>query len=169
MRRASRAWLLAAPLALSGCGLGATVRGWFEPPPGPAPDLAQGVQVVDHRAIVEFHERAQAFYDRLSLRRFNTHATYTDAVLRGHFRTPEAFYDYYADLSYALDEQVFEKNRSVWAEVEEFALEAPGRARVQVSLRGDNGRPLRWWTRALLREDLWERVEGRWWIVPGKL
>jgi hypothetical protein len=169
MRGAWLACLLAGSLALSGCGLGATVRGWLAPPPGPAPDLAQGVQVVDHHAIVEFQQRAQAFYDRLSLRRFNTHASYTDAVLREHFRTPEAFYDYYADLAHSLDQEVLEKNRSVLAEVLEFALEAPGRARVQVSLRGDNGRPLRWWSKAVEREDVWERLDGTWWLVPGKL
>jgi len=163
--------LLAGPLilVLGGCGLRAAVTGWFDPPAGPAPDLAMGIHVVDHRAIVEFQERAQAFYDRLSLRRFNTHATYADAVLREHFRTEQAFFDYYADLAHSLDQARFEKNRTVVAEVKEFALEAPGRARVAILLRGDNARALRYWTAAVERVDLWERVDGTWWLAPGKL
>ena len=34
---------------------------------------------------------------------------------------------------------------------------------------GDNGLPLRFWKTGIDREDRWERVEGTWWIVPGKL
>ncbi len=156
-------------LALSGCGLPGTVRGWFAPPSGPQPDLAQGVRVVDERAIVEFQTRAQAFYDRLSRRRFNTFATYSDPVLRDHFQTVEAFYDYYADLAHALETNTFEKNRVLKAEVKEFAVEAPGRARVAVRMRGDNGMPQRYWTIVVEREEVWERVDGTWWLVPGKL
>jgi hypothetical protein len=156
-------------LGVSGCGLPGMVRGWFEEPPGPRPDLGRGVEVVDERTVYEFQARAQAFYDRLSRRRFNTHATFSDPVLRDYFQTPEQFYDYYADLAYALETEVFEKNRALMAEVKEFAIEAPGRARVAVRMRGDNGLPLRYWTIVLEREDVWERVDGTWWLVPGKL
>ena len=41
--------------------------------------------------------------------------------------------------------------------------------RVRVRLTGENGRPLRWWETSLVREDRWERMDGRWWIIPGKL
>ena len=156
-------------LVVSGCGLASTFRSWREPPSGPQPDLSQGIEPVDQRNIIEFQERAQAFYDRLSRRRFNTFATYSDPVLRDHFRSEEAFYDYYADLAHALDRGAFEKNRVLIAEVKEFAIEAPGRARVAVRMRGDNGRPLKFWTIVVEREEVWERVEGIWWMVPGKL
>lgn len=156
-------------LASTGCGLRGTVSGWFAPPEGPQPDLSRGVEVVDEFAILEFQERAQAFYDRLSLRRFNTHATYTDPVLRDHFRDDAAFFDYYADLAHSLDQEVAEQNRVLVAEVKEFALEGPGRARVQVRLRSNNGKPLRYWTVVSERIDIWERVDGTWWVVPGKI
>ena len=156
-------------LLLPGCGVGSAVRGWFEPPTGPQPDTSRGVQVVDHRAIVEFQERAQGFYDRLSLRRFNTHATYTDTVLREHFQNETAFFDYYADFAHTLDLAYVEKNRALIAEVKEFALEGPGRALVDVRIRSNNGKPLRYWTVVTERRDVWERIEGVWFVVPGKL
>jgi len=168
MRRAS--WLLPCLLLLApGCGVRSTVSGWFGPPVGPQPDLSEGVELVSHSAILEFQERAQAFYDRLSLRRFNTHATYTDPVLREHFQSEVAFFDYYADLAHSLEQAVVEKNRALIAEVKEFALEAPGRARVQVRIRSNNGKPLRYWTVVTERIDVWERVDGVWWVVPGKV
>lgn len=154
---------------LSGCGLRGWVEGFYAPPPGPQPDLAQGVEIVDERSVIAFQERAQAFYDRLSRRRFNTYATYADAVLRDHFRSEEAFFDYYADLAHDLDQVDFERNRALMAEVKEFAVEAPGRARVAIRMRGDNGLPLRYWTIVLERQDVWERRDGTWWLVPGKL
>ncbi|NNL65332.1 MAG: hypothetical protein HKP30_03720 [Myxococcales bacterium] len=173
MRRLDRTSFLVlgmlALLASTGCGLRGAVEGWFAPPEGPQPDLSRGVEVVDQRAILEFQERAQAFYDRLSLRRFNTHATYTDPVLRDHFRDDAAFFDYYADLAHALDQEVAEQNRVLVAEVKEFALEGPGRATVQVRLRSNNGKPLRYWTVVSERTDVWERVDGIWWVVPGKI
>ena len=160
---------IAFALLLSGCGIRGWVDGFYGPPKGPQPDLSQGVEVVDQRTIIEFQTRAQAFYSRLSRRRFNTFATYSDAVLRDHFLNREAFYDYYADLAHDLDQVDFERNRAVMAQVKEFAVEGPGRARVAVRMRGDNGLPLRFWTIVLEREDVWERVEGAWWVVPGKL
>lgn len=169
MNLGSKLLCVAMLLATSGCGLRGTVAGWFAPPEGPQPDLSQGVQVVEHRAIVEFQERAQGFYDRLSLRRFNTHATYTDPVLREHFQDEIAFFDYYADFAHTLDQASVEKNRALVAEVKEFALEGPGRARVELRIRSNNGKPLRYWTVVIERRDVWERVDGVWFVVPGKL
>ena len=54
-------------------------------------------------------------------------------------------------------------------QVVEFVVEGPGSARVTTRIVGQNGLPLRFWKTRIDREDRWERVEGTWWIVPGKL
>jgi hypothetical protein len=135
---------------------------------GPPPDPAHGLALVDDAALLEFHQRATAFYTRLAKRRFDSIQTYQDEALRDHFRSEEAFADYYADLTSALVEAHFEKNRPVALEVVEFALEGPGRARVVVRLLGEDGRPLRRGSVQLERNDRWERIDGAWWIVPGR-
>jgi hypothetical protein len=160
--RAAAALLLAALLA--GCGLFGGGG-----PPGPAADPRYGISVVDDDAVVEFYERASFFYDRLRLRRVNTLATYRDEVLRDFFRTDSAFADYYADLAETLDEAHFERNRPLALAVVEFRLRGPGVAEVVTRIEGDNGLPLRWWGTSLERVDRWERIQGRWWIVPRKL
>jgi hypothetical protein len=53
--------------------------------------------------------------------------------------------------------------------VQEFAFEDAGRAQVQVRFAGEDRRPLRPGKVLLVRRDRWERVEGSWWIIPGKL
>ena len=172
MKRVGLVLLVLFALTLqSGCGLGVrrAVRDALQGDPGPYADTTEGVRVADQRGVIEFQERAQAFYDRLSRRRFNTYATYSDPVLRDHFQSVEQFYDYYADLAHALEGEVFERNRALMAVVKEFAVEAPGRARVAVQMRGDNGMPLRYWTIVVERNEVWERVDGTWWLVPGKL
>lgn len=136
---------------------------------GPRPDPNVPVEAVADPQIVDFHGRADAFYKRLSKRRVNTIATFQDPALREYFRTEAAFSDYYANLAQALVDANFERNRPLEAEVQEFALEAPGRARVRFRMEGDNGLPLRFWGTSIEREDRWERVDGQWWIVPGKL
>jgi len=75
----------------------------------------------------------------------------------------------YPDAMYGLGTVHFEKNRPVSLEVEEFLVDGPGRARVQVRIVGEHGLPLRFWDTVLDREDRWERVEGQWWVIPGKL
>ena len=69
--RAAGVLLLA---ALGGCGGGA---------PALAPQPHSTVEVVDNARVLDFHARASAFYARLAKRRFNTRATYRDALLRG--------------------------------------------------------------------------------------
>ena len=118
--------------------------------------------------VVSFYERASSFYARLALRRFNSLATYRDETLRGYFRTEAAFSDYYAELAAALQDAHFEQNRPVEMQVLEFALDGPGAARVRSRFEGRNGLPLRPGSVTLEREDQWERLEGRWWIIPGK-
>jgi hypothetical protein len=151
-------------LAASLCGC-ALVRGRG----GVVADPSFGVEIVDGPAIVEFNQRANAFYSRLSNRRFNVIATFRDEKLREYFRTDRAFSDYYADLAEDLDDAHFERNEPTELEVLEFRFEGPGDARVRVRMEGENGLPLRPWDVAVVREDRWERVGGNWWIVPGKL
>jgi len=118
---------------------------------------------------LEFLERTGIFYNRLLRRRFNTLETFNDTVLRDHFQTPDAFFDYYAELAQTLHEAQFERTRPLEARVEEFLFENRFQARVQVRFLGEDRRPLRPGTAALIRVDRWERVDGRWWIQPGKL
>ena len=132
-------------------------------------DPSYGIEVVDSQAVVDFYERAVFFYSRLARRRFNTLATYRDELLRDYFRTETAFSDYYADLAEAMEESHFEQNRPLSLDVVEFVVEGPGSARVTTRIVGENGLPLRFWETHLNREDHWERLEGTWWIVPGKL
>jgi hypothetical protein len=158
--RAPRAAWLAALLAAA-CAGGAA--------DAPAPDRAHGVAMVESEAVHGFHARAATFYGRLARRRFNTRVTYKDPGLRGFFETEAAFADYYAELAQALLDAAFEKNRPVALDVLEFSFEAPGQARVRVRLLGEDARPLRWGQTELVRTDRWERRQGIWWLVPGKL
>jgi hypothetical protein len=155
--------LLAALLTL-GCG------GWAPFGGGPAGgfDPEQGIELVDDPAVVEFYERASAFYGRLARRRFDSIETYQDEGLRGFFRDEAAYADYYADLTGSLVDAHFEKNRPLVLEVLELRLEGPGRARVITRIVGDDGRPLRPGRVQLERNDRWERSDGVWRIEPGR-
>ena len=90
---------------------------------------------------IGFHDRIETFYRRLVQRRLNALDTFNDPVLRDFFRTPDLFFDYYADLAQALSAAHFEKSRAVDYEIQEFLFEDPE----------------------------WELSEGSWWITPGKL
>jgi hypothetical protein len=118
---------------------------------------------------LSFHRRAEAFYTRLVQRRFNTLETFNDPVLREHFASVDLFFDYYADLAQSLSDARFEKSRPLAVAVEEFLFEDERRARVQLRFVGADARPLRPGMSTLIREDRWERDEGTWWIIPGKL
>ena len=154
-------WLALGSLGLVACG-------WLSGPQV-RPDPSAGVEVVDSDPVLEFYEQANAFYARMARRRFNTLATYEDDALRRYFRDEASFADYYADLADALDRSNFEKNRPLSLEVREFLVEGPGRARVRVRIQGNNALPLRPRGAVVDREDLWERMDGSWWVVPGKL
>lgn len=187
---------LALALALAGCGLFGGAGGGGAPGSGEAaapgdeggffqlprlrwPGLGEagglrgdpdfGVEVVEAPEIRAFFERAARFYSQLTLRRFNSYATYRDPKLREFFRSEQAFADYYADLAQDLADAHFEQRRPVYTEVVDVALEAPGVAVVTVVIRGDNGQPLRWWDTVLERRDRWERIDGAWWLVPGRV
>lgn len=132
-----------------------------------APAADSGVEVLSDSPEVEFHLRASEFYERLTGRRFNSLTTYRDPSLREFFESQESFSDYFADLAQDLADAHFERNQPLATAVEEFLVDAPGRARVRVRIGGDNGLPLRFWSTSLVREDRWERRAGRWWIIPG--
>jgi hypothetical protein len=119
--------------------------------------------------VLGFHDRADAFYQRLILRRFNALETFKDPFLREHFQTVDRFFDYYASLATELDEANFEKSRPTRAQVEEFVFDTPTTARVLIRFDGEDDRPMRPTTVSLVRVDRWERVEQSWWVSPGKL
>jgi hypothetical protein len=118
---------------------------------------------------IDFLQRTETFYETLIRRRFNTLETFNDRVLRDHFQTPDAFFDYYADLAQSLQLARFDRSRPTDVEVEEFLFENRFIAQVQVRFVGENSRPLNPGEAVLIRLDRWERVDGRWWISPGKL
>jgi hypothetical protein len=118
---------------------------------------------------IDFHQRAETFYETLIRRRFNTLETFKDPVLRDHFQTPDDFFDYYADLAQSLYLARFDRSRPTDVEVEEFLFENRFIAQVQVRFVGNNSRPLYPGKAVLIRLDRWERINGRWWIAPGKL
>jgi hypothetical protein len=120
--------------------------------------------------VLGFYARAEAFYGRLAKRRLNALETFNDAFLREHFRSQDAFFDYYADLAYQLDQAHFEKSRPSGVALEELVFETDELAWVQVRFRGADDRPLRPDSTSLVRRDRWERAgDGGWWLVPGKL
>jgi len=136
---------------------------------GHIPRPPAGSVGVSGEYALDFLTRAETFYSRLIRRRFNTLETFNDKVLRDHFQTPDSFFDYYADLAQRLDEANFERSRPNSLEIEEFLFENRFRALVQVRFKGDDDRPLRPGNTGLVRLDRWERINGRWWIQPGKL
>lgn len=126
------------------------------------------VEVVNSTEVADFYARATEFYRRLQGRRFNSVASFRDAGLREYFGNEQSFSDYYADLADDLATASFERSVPLQTEVQEFLVDAPGRARVKVRIVGENGKPLRFWATAMDREDRWERRDGRWWIIPGR-
>jgi hypothetical protein len=123
----------------------------------------------DPEVVLGFYSRAEGFYARLAKRRLNALETFNDAFLREHFRSKDAFFDYYADLAYQLDLAHFEKSRPSGVEVEELVFETGSLAWVQVRFHGADDRPMRPDSTTLVRRDRWELGDGSWWIIPGKL
>ena len=154
-----RGLVVAALLLGSAC---APSGGSIPLPPG-------GSVAVDSETALSLHRRVETFYRRLIQRRVNALETFEDPMLRDYFRSPDLFFDYYADLAQALADAHFEKSRPLAFEVQEFVFEDAGRAQVQVRFAGEDGRPLRPGKASLVRRDRWERAQGSWWIIPGKL
>ncbi len=139
---------------------------WGGEKPGPA--RSSEIEVVSSDEVTDFYARSSEFYRRLEGRRFNSIASFRDAGLREYFGSDQSFVDYYASLADDLSTAAFERSVPLHTEVQEFLVDAPGRARVKVRIVGENGRPLRFWATSVEREDRWERRDGRWWILPGR-
>lgn len=167
--RAAMAWalLLVVPLVCGGCawrgpgdwGEGARIEG-FDPdtvnPGGPA----------DFTVLLPL---SKIFYERITARRFNSLATYEDPALREFFRSESAFSDYYAAFAEALDLAHFESLRPTDVRLDRIERTATNVVMIEVTFRGENGLPLRWWSTFVTRRDQWEFAGGRWWVVPGKI
>jgi len=156
VRRLAGALLAALVLPMAACGGGATLA---------APET--GSVAVSSQAALDLQRRAAGFYLRLANRRFNALETYHDFIMRGHFRTPELFLDYYADLAETLAGAHFERGSPVAVEVGEFLFEDALTAQVQVRFIGGDDRPLRPGHVEFVRVDRWEWADGTWWIRPG--
>ena len=117
----------------------------------------------------EVERLARVFYTRLINRRFNSIATFHDPALRELLASPEAFADYFAALADALTVAHFEALRPTGLWLEQIAVLESDAVLVTVRYVGQNSLPLRWWSVELVRTDRWERTDGRWWIIPGKL
>ncbi len=120
-------------------------------------------------STLEVEQLARVFYTRIINRRFNSIATFHDPALRELFASPEAFADYFAAFADALSVAHFEALRPTAAKLEKVSVLDPDAVLVTIRFRGQNSLPLRWWSVELARTDRWERSEGRWWIIPGKL
>lgn len=137
---------------------------------GPAPDESIAVEIVEGGSDVEgFQVRASSFYESLANRRFNSVITYTDESLRSYFRDSEEFDSYYSDLAFSLQAAFFSRSRPLRLKVREFSQEEIGVAAVEILFVGDDSRALRSGETDLVRIDRWERHDGEWWLVPGKV
>jgi hypothetical protein len=186
MKRRRLGWIFGvAVLSLSACSR----PGWLRVPDMPdMPDISMPsitlpsisgdgddeagrvseVEVVESGDVEDFYLRATEFYERLEGRRFNSLVAFRDAGLRAYFENEQTFTDYYADVADDLATAHFARSVPIETEVKEFLVDGPGRARVHVKVVGDDGRPLRFWTTSIDREDRWERRSGQWWIMAGK-
>jgi hypothetical protein len=154
-------WLLGAVLLLPLAG-GVGCRS------GSAAPEVRSVAVPAQTAL-HLRRRVDGFYLRLAHRRFNTLEMYSDRIMREHFRSPNLFLDYYADLAQAFADAHLEKRRPLRVEVLELRFEDPRRARVEVRFTGGDDRPLRPNQVTLERVDRWEWADGTWWVQPGKI
>ena len=170
MKRSLVALLLVASVSV-GCAVLRRPSSWFGSgaTPTAAPDVSQGVAISDAPEMASFFAHASGFYSRLALRRFNDRTTFLDPKLGSYFQSESAYADYYANMTGALRFAHFKRLRPTSVEITEVRAEGPGKAAVVIRLIGDNSRPLRWSDVEHVREDRWERVDGRWWIVPGRI
>ena len=134
----------------------------------PIPEPAGGSVSPPPETVLAFYQRAEGFYQSLVHRRFDTLETFNDEALREHFVSRDAFFEYYADLAYALSRAHFEGNRPSSVELVDFLFEDLERARVQVRFVGGDDRPLRPDRTHLVRIDVWELADGQWRLrAPG--
>jgi len=112
---------------------------------------------------------SEIFYERVSSRRFNSRATFEDPSMRQFFPTVAAYSDYYAALVDALDQANIRVNRPTEIELLGIDVDPSGSLRLSLRFIGRNDLPLRWWNAVMLRTDEWRWLDGRWWVVPGKV
>jgi hypothetical protein len=163
--RAILALALLFPLALGGCLADRFAGDWgsrsrfegFEPGVTKDPGFDRLMQL------------SGIFYERITVRRFNSKATFDDPALREYFQTPVSFSDYYANFSEALSTASFESHRPTGVRLQRMVRKEYNQVNVHVVFRGENAKPLRWWMTRLKRVDHWEFIDGRWWIIPGKV
>ena len=164
---------LAACGGLAGCGslfssdleprpLNPVERGEYR---GPSPRITGEIG----QSSDEVERLARVFYTRIINRRFNSIATFHDPALRELLGSPEAFADYFAALADALTVAHFEALRPTRLALQQIDVLEPNAVIITVRYQGRNSLPLRWWSVELVRADRWERSDGRWWIIPGKL
>jgi hypothetical protein len=136
-----------------------------------APAAASELRSVAVPADTALHlrRRVEGFYLRLAGRRFNTLETYSDRIMREHFRSPNLFLDYYADLAQAFADAHLERRRPLRVDVLELRFQDARQARVEIRFVGEDDRPLRPFQVTLLRVDRWEWSDGTWWVQPGKI
>jgi hypothetical protein len=111
----------------------------------------------------------KVFYGRITFRRFNSRATFEDPSVRQFFPDVAAYSDYYAALVDAIDTANIENNRPTVVELLSIRRNPSGSLNVEVRFTGENDLPLRWWSASLVRNDEWRWLDGRWWVVPGKV
>ena len=111
----------------------------------------------------------KVFYGRITFRRFNSRATFEDPSVRQFFPDVAAYSDYYAALVDAIDTAHIENNRPTVVELLSIGHNPSGSLAVEVRFTGENDLPLRWWSASLVRKDEWRWLDGRWWVVPGKV
>jgi hypothetical protein len=158
VKRVACALLVALALPAAGCGGAGALA---------VPET--GSVAVASASALDLQRRTAGFYLRLANRRFNALETYHDFIMRGHFRTPELFLDYYADLAEGMANSHFERGSPVAVEVEDFLFEDALTAQVEVRFTGADDRPLRPGHVEMVRVDRWEWADGTWWIRPGRV
>ena len=133
------------------------------------PEPSGGSVPVPPGVSLDFYIHANAFYEGLEQRRFNTLETFKDPLLSEQFRTDNQYADYYADLADGLEFAHFDRNRPHSVTIQGFIFETRTLTHVQVIFVGDDDRPMRPNKTSLMRLDRWEYIDGRWWIAPEKL
>jgi len=165
--RVASALVLVAVLAATGCGTwGHASWGSGARFTGFDPDTLNPGGSADFTILLPL---SAIFYERITARRFNSLATFEDPALREYFRNDAAFADYYAAFAEALERAHFESIRPTAVRLDGIERTARNRVVIEVTFRGENGLPLRWWSTHVTRRDQWEFSEGRWWIIPGKV
>ena len=124
---------------------------------------------MEDEPVLAFASRIGPFYARLERTRLDALSTFEDVELRRFFADERDFMDYYASLAAQVRAAHFRRSQPLEVEIREFHFPQGGQALVDVRLSGRHERALRFWSIEILRTDTWERVDGTWFLSPGKL